>query len=102
MITLLLLLWFIISLITIVYLWKTDLTLPKPVIIAFCIGTIITFLLIGINFIDNRLLDINHPVYTTPNSGLSTVSILISIAGGVITAGPFALIKIIKYKRMWK
>lgn len=76
-------------------------SLPKFLLIPFIIGTLITFFLYGILFTNNHILDIKHPVYSS-DTGISTLTILISILGGLTISIPFSLTELIKQKRKWK
>lgn len=73
------------------YDWQNYLVLPKLIPIVIVIGSIITFLFVGIGFSDIHILDIKHPVYSDQMGGIGTFSILLSIAGGVTLAAPITI-----------
>lgn len=91
-----LLLWFTISAGALYYVSKYYWGMPEKVFKVLIGGAILTFLLFGIGFINIHTLDINHPVYS--DGGISSLSIIISLLGGVLIAGPYAIIYYIDYE----
>lgn len=66
---------------------KRNSEFPKLIWYVLIIGTILSFLLFGLYFANNHILDISHPVYS--NGGLSTLSWLTSLGGGIVLSIPF-------------
>lgn len=64
--------------------------LPKWIFYSIILGAGITFFFIPISTLTNRILDIPHPVYT--DGGMSTLSMIICLLGGVLLAGTLAII----------
>lgn len=70
--------------------------IPKPSIYIFIIGTILTFIIYGIGFSQCKLLDMPHPVYSDPETDISTLAIIISLTGGSILTIPINLYYVLK------
>lgn len=89
----------IISISVVVCTYKTIYDLPKLSIIIGILGIILTYLLIGNQFNNYKILDIYHPVYSDSESNISTLAIIVSIIGGMTLTIPINLYYVIKEKR---
>lgn len=67
---------------------KDNEILPKWINYSIVPGAIITFILIPSGLLTIRVLDVAHPVYS--DGGMSTLSMMVCAAGGVLLAGTFA------------
>lgn len=79
----------LIGIILLIGVYQGKYQIPKLEVIVLLIGTIITYLFIGFNFVNVKFLDIAHPTYS--DGGISTFAILISLAGGMTFTIPVSL-----------
>lgn len=80
----------LIDLIYLLHIIHTYKKIPKIILIPLIIFTILSFIFISPNFFSMHILDIKHPVYSDPE-GISTISYLVAIAGGLTLTCPFTL-----------
>lgn len=80
----------LIDIIFILHIVKDYNRLPLIISIPLILFSIITFFSINPEYYGIHLLDIEHPVYSDPND-VSTISILIALAGGLALTTPFTL-----------